>query len=141
MIDRTCIVLIMLVLILSTMGTIITYGEETSIDEKIKEAYKIVYKLGKMGINVRDFVDKLNEAQKLIEEHHYDEAEKLVDEVLEDAKRLEEQAPSIVFWRDFTKAMTVVGLASIPVATYLFLPRIYLDMWYKLKRKWVVKKK
>ncbi|WFO74577.1 hypothetical protein J4526_05695 [Desulfurococcaceae archaeon MEX13E-LK6-19] len=141
MFNRTRIVLIIFVLTALTIGTIITYGEETTtIDNKIVEAYKIVYKLGRMGIDVKNLIDKLNEAQKLIDEQHYDEAEKLIDEVLEDARRLEEQAPSIVFWRDFTKAMTVVCLASIPVLTYLFLPRIYLDMWYKLKRKWVVKK-
>lgn len=110
------------------------------VEEKIVYAYKIVYELGRMGIDVSSLVDKLNEARKLIDKGDYGGAEKIVDEVISEAEALKKEAPGIVFWRNFRKAVTVVCLASIPILTYFFLPRVYLEAWYRLKRKWVVRK-
>lgn len=37
------------------------------------------------------------------------------------------------------KATTVALLASIPIAVYLLLPRAYLYLWFRVRRKWVVR--
>jgi len=115
--------------------------DKSIVEVKIVEAYKILYRISKMGVDVGDLVDRLDEAQKLLDKGDVAGAEKIIDEVLENASRLEEEAGMIVFVNNVCKALTVSAIASIPIFTYFFFPRIYLELWYRLKRKWVVVKK
>ncbi|MEM1773306.1 MAG: hypothetical protein QXQ71_05760 [Desulfurococcaceae archaeon] len=47
---------------------------------------------------------------------------------------------SYVFWRNIKLGLTIGFIASIPLLTYFFLPRTWAYIWFKTRRKWVVKK-
>lgn len=147
---KTLPLLLVAILVCVVLGNAVAHGlsheccilvDKSIVEEKIVEAYKILYKLSRMGVDVGDLVDRLDEAQKLLDKGDVVGAEKIIDGVLEDASRLEEEAGMIVFVNNVCKALTVSAIASIPVFTYFFFPRIYLELWYRLKKKWVVVKK
>lgn len=54
--------------------------------------------------------------------------------------RLEENYASFTFWRNLEVTVTILSLVSIPILTYVFLPRVWALVWFKTRRKWIVKK-
>ncbi|MFN3268655.1 MAG: hypothetical protein ACK416_05300 [Zestosphaera sp.] len=94
--------------------------------------------LSSRGVDVESVVDLLNKA---IDEYvsgdvekasaYLDEARKIVDVLKAGA---ESTYSAIVV----AKTLTVVGLVLIPVIVYFMLPRLYLYLWFRLRRKWVV---
>lgn len=91
------------------------------------------------GVDVGLVIDLLNKA---ISEYSSGSIEK-AREYLEEAKRrvesLKMEAESTYIKIIAIKAVTVASLASIPPLIYFILPRLYLYLWFKLHRKWIVR--
>jgi hypothetical protein len=59
----------------------------------------------------------------------------------QELRRLEGEFQSYMFWKTAGVAARVTLLLSIPVITYVFLPRLWAYVWFKTRRKWIVRKK
>ncbi|AFK50870.1 hypothetical protein TCELL_0445 [Thermogladius calderae 1633] len=59
----------------------------------------------------------------------------------EELSSLESSYSSFVTWRYITLAGTVVGFASIPIAVYFLLPRAWAYLWFKTRKKWLVRRR
>ena len=104
--------------------------------------YKDVVELSRLGIDVDGLVSKLSLALDLIVEdspESISKAESIVNEVRSEVYKLKSEANYYVMYRSLYKYSVVTLLALIPIATYYLLPRIYLIMWFKLRRRWVVR--
>ncbi len=104
--------------------------------------YKDVVELSRLGVNVDVLVSKLSLALELLSDgssESISKAELIVNEVKSEVYRLKSEANYYVMYKSLYKYSVVTLLALIPVVIYYLLPRIYLIMWFRFRRRWVVK--
>ncbi len=110
------------------------------VEARVVSLYEEAYKLAKRGIDVEEVVHMLDQALKLARQGDTGEAQRLLEEASRRLDTLSSQADSILLRARLEKYLTVAVLASIPVATYLLLPRLYLRLWYRSRKRWVVER-
>ncbi|MCC6017287.1 MAG: hypothetical protein LM582_09660 [Desulfurococcaceae archaeon] len=91
------------------------------------------------GVNVTDVVRKLDEVVELYERGDIDRARDILNDIEVEVLELEKIADNVYRSIVISKAITIAFLVSIPVAVYYFLPRVYLYIWFKLRRRWLVR--
>lgn len=91
------------------------------------------------GVNVTDVVKKLDEVVELYERGDIDRARDILNDIEVEVLELEKIADNVYRSIVISKAITIAFLVSIPVAVYYFLPRVYLYIWFKLRRRWLVR--
>ena len=138
--NRAGIILFILLIFISMTTIAYSQPSEESLRTRLTELYVRVYRLGREGINVTKVVSELNLAVKYIDSGRYSDADKILDNVEAEVTHLEDVSGSIIFWSNFHKYSTVAVLLSIPVLTYFILPRIYMMIWYRLRRRWIARR-
>lgn len=104
--------------------------------------YREVLELDALGVDVSGLVSKLSLALDLMSDgapESVSKAELIISEVRSEVSRLKSEANYYVMYRSLLKYSAIAAFALIPVATYFLLPRIYLIMWFRFRRRWVVK--
>ena len=96
-------------------------------------------KLHSMGVNTTSVVEKLSSAVEAYEHGDSEKAWALLNEARKIVEELEKGAGETYSRLLLLKAATVTLLASIPIAVYLLLPRVYLYLWFRVRRRWVVR--
>ncbi len=109
-------------------------------ESRIIELYKRIYLLGKEDIYVKDLIRDLNRVLAYIDEGDLDAASNLLDDIEARVDRLEARSGDILFWMNFRKYSVAAALISLPILAYVFIPRIYLEAWYRLRRRWRVRR-
>jgi len=99
------------------------------------DLYVEVAKLAQQGIDVSNLVEKLMEAHEALTNGRSFNLSVIKAEI----DNIKRDAPKIILYKNIVKGFSVGGLISIPILIYLFLPRVYLYIWYKSRRRWVVK--
>ncbi|MEM2848636.1 MAG: hypothetical protein QXM79_07705 [Zestosphaera sp.] len=106
---------------------------------EVESIMKDLEYLHSRGVDVGLVVDLLNRAiseyfggDVRVARTHLEEARRAVED-------LKAGAESTYFRIIAVKTATVACLASIPLVVYFALPRLYLYLWFKLHRKWVVR--
>ena len=110
---------------------------------KFTELFRYVEELSSEGMNVSLIVSELNDVLTLIEENTTESLTKAMDRLRDielEVSELRGELSSFKFWRDVSLATKIAVLASIPILMYLLLPRVYISLWFKCRRRWVVKK-
>ncbi|AFH42523.1 hypothetical protein IOK49_03455 [Fervidicoccus fontis] len=131
------IVIISPFIIVSSQSSEDVIGTNSTITQLLGE---IVY-LYDHGVNVSQLVNKLNYAVKLEQEGNITASSLIISQLQENISALMPSAESNYYKIIALKIIEIILLLSIPVLTYVFLPRIYLSIWYRSRRKWLVKKK
>ncbi len=111
------------------------------VKEEFIKLYVEVAELGKEGVNVTPLVHELSKALKLINEGTNESlvrAEYVLSHVRSEVESLKAESPRIVLMNDFRKYGTAAAIATIPVALYFLLPRAYLAIWFRVRKRWVV---
>ncbi len=145
---RPLTLLVVILYVCSVLCTYVAHAEYgvTSYEEvwgKFTELFRYVEELSSEGMNVSLIVSELNDVLTLIEENTTESLTKAMDRLRDielEVSELRGELPSFKFWRDVTLVTKVAILASIPILTYLLLPRVYISLWLKYRRRWVVKK-
>lgn len=136
-------VLLLTILLVSTLVAVFPQkivAQENPYEDELINLYKRVYQLGREGINVTSIVDELNLVIKYLDEGDLDSATTLIQKIDVELSELERNSGDILFWMNFNKYSVAAALISIPIITYFLLPRIYLMTWYRLRRRWIVKR-
>ena len=141
------ILLIFLLFSLSLTYTV-AQGQTLVTRERVWEFFLEVYSkteyLGSKGINVSVIVDDLNRVLDLLyrgDNSSLEEAYNILLELNTTCNRLLEELPSVILWRNIRLYSTVGVLASIPILSYIFIPRLYVKTWYRFRKKWLVSEK
>jgi hypothetical protein len=129
-----CIVLL-LVLALSALPVVQGSDFDSEVGVLVEEAGKLYSK----GVDVAMVIEKLDNAIALYESGRVDEAYAALSEARSMIMDLSSVADQVYYYNTLVKAVTVAVLAVIPIAIYLLLPRIYLYVWFKTRRKWIVR--
>ncbi|RLG60686.1 hypothetical protein DRN84_04330 [Candidatus Geothermarchaeota archaeon] len=97
-----------------------------------------MYKLGKEGINVTSIVHELNTVVKYIDDGDPSKALDLLTKISSEVSDLEDRSGDIILWNNIYRYGSVAILLSIPVLAYLIIPRVYIEIWYRLRRRWSI---
>jgi len=110
------------------------------LEEKVKTLFNEVYVLSERGINVSSAVEELDKGVKALNQGQCNKAETYLQSAEDKINALRENADTVILQKNIIKWATVGILAAIPIVTYLLLPRIYMGLWFRYRRKWKVRK-
>uniref|UniRef100_A0A7C4FE87 Uncharacterized protein n=1 Tax=Ignisphaera aggregans TaxID=334771 RepID=A0A7C4FE87_9CREN len=128
-------VLVLCILLLAPMLTARTEDLDLEVAILVDRASK----LHSMGVNTTNVVEKLSSAVEAYEHGDFEKAWAHLNEARKIVEELEKGAGEAYSRLLLLKVATVALLASIPIAVYLLLPRAYLYLWFRVRRKWVVR--
>jgi len=140
---RTFLYLLMLTLSLTIIHQMIILaysGDNLSeIDSLVSSIMKDLEYLESREVNVSSLIHRVDEDIKGLEKDpgnatYIKDLESIRDEI----KALKSDAENIYIINNIIRYSTAVGIGLVPVAVYILLPRIYLYIWYKTRRKWIV---
>jgi len=112
--------------------------EGQSVWDKWLYAYRLVIELSRSGINVSEHLELLNQSLHYIEIGDYDKASRILDQVIPELENDYIALGSYAFQENVRKYSIVAALLSLPPLFYYLFPRAYLEVWYRLKRNWIV---
>ncbi|MEM1541159.1 MAG: hypothetical protein QW101_00285 [Ignisphaera sp.] len=133
------IVLMVLVLAVSISSSCISIHSDSGIFEEFLKLYIEVADLARKGVDVSYIVCKLKEVHEAIQNNRTEYAKLLLLNLSTEVEYLRERAPTIVMYKNIAKMSMVVAIASIPLILYIVFPRLYIYVWFKARRKWVIK--
>lgn len=108
-------------------------------DTIIAEYIARVRRLEAKNVDTSLVVELINEAVEKYQEGDDTSALQILGEVDSLLDSLERSADQVYYQYVFSKAIIVIVLALIPILVYTLLPRIYLYLWFKTRRKWIVR--
>lgn len=97
--------------------------------------------LGRRGVDVSNIVGGLKKVLELLESGDITSLEKaseLMDEVERNIFFLERNADNMLLMENLRKYSTAGALLLIPLLFYYLFPRLYLALWFRVRRRWVV---
>lgn len=109
--------------------------------------YLVLYRrtadLGRQGINVSSIVNELIIVLELInkgDKRSLERADELLNTIENKVINLERNADNILLVRNLKKYGIAAVMLSIPLLFYLLFPRLYLIIWFRIRRRWIVEK-
>jgi hypothetical protein len=111
----------------------------SEIDSLVSSIMKDLEYLKSREVNVSSLIQRVNEDIKGLEKDpgnatYIKDLESIRDEI----KALKSDAENIYIINNIIRYSTAVGIGLVPVAVYILLPRIYLYIWYRTRRRWIV---
>jgi hypothetical protein len=131
----TVYIALLLVLAVSALPVVQGSDFDSEVGVLVEEAGRLYSK----GVDVAVVIEKLDNAIALYESGRVDEAYAALSEARSMIMDLSSVADRVYYYNTMVKAVTVAVLAVIPIAIYILLPRIYLYVWFKTRRKWIVR--
>jgi len=126
--------IMLLLLLLVVLPVVLSSDFDSEISILVERTNELYSK----GLNVTIILEKLNYAITLYEEGSVEEASVLLREVESFIEDMSITASNVYLVNMVKKVVTIIVLAAIPVIVYFLLPRLYLYVWYKTRRKWIV---
>lgn len=133
--DLMKMTLFLLFITLSTTQITLT---QSDIYRDIEDLVDDIEYLSSRGVDVSQVIRILNEAHELIVENRLDEAKILVDNAKNTISQLHRESNVVYQKIILEKVLKITSFASLPFIVYFTLPRIYLYLWYRPRRKWLV---
>jgi len=140
---RTFLYLLMLTLSLTIIHQMIILaysGDNLSeIDSLVSTIMKDLEYLESREVNVSSLIQRVNEDIKGLEKDPGNATYiKDLESIREEIKALKSDAENIYIINNIIRYSTAVGIGLVPIAVYILLPRIYLYIWYRTRRRWIV---
>jgi len=126
---------LILVMILASSSVLVVCDP---LDERVSALLSDLEYLNSMGVDVENLTKSLNTAIKLYESNRSSEA--LLENLSAEIQVLKSRAEEIHFRMMLSRYLGAASVLSLPVVAYLVIPRIYLYVWYRVHRDWLVKK-
>ncbi len=133
------IIIVVLVLIASTTLNAASAPSREEILERSLNILKRLQYLESRHENVTQLVNQVNTAVQLAQKGNISTAEKILDNVEANVSRLETGAETHYKIYIAVKTAEVATVLSIPVLFYYGFPRLYLYIWFRVRRRWQVK--
>ncbi len=127
-----------LVLLLAA-STIIAFCDP--LDDRVSSLLRDLEYLSSRGVDVSNITRSLDEAVKLYEANRTSEAIALLDNISSEVNALKAQAEDVYFRSTVARYATVALILSTPLAAYIAIPRIYIYLWFRLRRGWLVERR
>ncbi|MEM0015073.1 MAG: hypothetical protein QXX81_07540 [Zestosphaera sp.] len=106
--------------------------------ERFISIYSRVADLGRKGIDVSQYVEALDEVLELLKVGDISRAEEIMDSISTNLSSVESKVGEILLVNNLKRYGTALTLLITPLLTYLLLPRVYIYLWFRSRRKWVI---
>jgi len=132
--------LIAIILIAVTLSRLSIFTAQVDIDGEVSRVLRDLEYLSSRGVDVRGLVERLNEALELYQRGDVGGALSAIKEVEARASTLKGTAEAVYMASTAYRYGVAAALLSTPALVYLLLPRIYLLLWYRSRRRWSVRR-
>jgi hypothetical protein len=142
-VSRLLLLTPLLALLLLVATPLVATSPGPGLDQLDKVVGDLVHRLRELsakGVNVTPVLVKLDEAIAAYERGDVESAERALDEAISVLSELEARADEVYRFIVLSKVLAVAGLVSIPILVYTLLPRVYLYLWFKTRRRWLVRR-
>jgi len=112
---------------------------DVQIIDRALEDLKKLQILSEKGINVSKLVEELNEVVMIVQRGDLESARIKLVTIEDEILKLEAEADRYYIVSTIMRYAKVVGILVIPIIFYLLFPRIYLYIWFRSRRRWVLK--
>lgn len=137
---RVIVVLIVVALLtLPVFDAPVLLAEQADVYIQIGEIVGMLEELYRKGVDVAGIVKDLNTIIQLASSGNKGEALARLEQVKNKLREVEYVAESIYITKTVSKYVLVGFIASIPIVVYLVLPRVYLYLWYSVRKRWIVR--
>lgn len=139
----TTVALLVALAILASIPSTTSYslqdtGELSSFDSRIGGITHRISRLQEMGANVSSLIVLVNKAVDYAENGDYTSANRILNSVEENITRMEPIVEHQHMIRTVERYVLVGLLLALPLLVYWGLPRLYLYLWFRVKRRWIV---
>lgn len=131
----------LLILLLSCYQALAYNTYEVCSEENLARILKELEYLSDKRIDVDDLVRELDATVRLCESGERSKAEEILINVAVKVGSLLSEAERVYTLKLIETVVKVVSLSLVPVLVYLFLPRVYLSLWYRSRKSWYVVRK
>jgi len=111
---------------------------------RIKEIFSVIEEAGSEGMNVTDIINDLNTAIYLLRKGDKDSLERakvILDKAYARAIEILRELPEYRMNKYLSLYLRIALILSIPIMVYFLLPRLYLELWYRFRKHWVITRK
>lgn len=143
-----CMLLVLTPVFLTVYNGTISHGQGLVVKEelwsRIKEIFSIIEEAGSEGMNVTDVINDLNTAIYLLRKGDKDSLERakvILDKAYTRANEILRELPEYRMNKYLSLYSRVALILSIPIMVYFLLPRLYLELWYRFRKHWVIARK
>lgn len=133
------LVLIGLAITLVFSPTTCSEGSRDHVYQRWLNTYREVAVLGREGLNVSMLVEKLSRALVLIDRGRLDEALSIIDEVDRELRVHRGKENYLLLTKHAYKVASILLIGSIPILFYIVFPRLYLEVWFRTRKRWIVR--
>ncbi len=130
---------IMLLLLITSLLGMPNIALGKDLDAVIAEYAERVQQLEAKHVDTHSVVEKINEAVMAYEQGDYARASSILGEADSLLMELEKSSQQAYIFYTISKALSVAVLALTPLLVYIILPRAYVYLWFKTRRKWIVR--
>jgi len=111
------------------------------LDDRVSPIIKDLEYLSSRGVDVSNLTRRLDAAIRLYEANRTSEAVSLLDNVSSDVQSLKAAAEEVYLRKTVAKYSLAVFVLSLPLVAYLVIPRVYVYVWFRLHRGWLVERR
>ena len=120
-------------------GIIIDSVLAIDIDNDVGSIIRDLEYLYSKHVDISSIVQELNQAIKLWEQGEKDKALEILKNIKKEIQKLKSIANDIDLQYRIVKYIKIGIIISIPILIYFLLPRAYLYIWYRTRRKWIIR--
>ncbi|MEM4498546.1 MAG: hypothetical protein QXH57_00320 [Sulfolobales archaeon] len=129
-------------LVILFLMVLVVHASVEGVEKEFLSIYKELVELSTLGIDVSDLIKELSVILELMDDGSNEsitKAESLLKDIRTRLEILKSKASYEILYVNLIKYSSITLLALIPVATYLLLPRVYLKVWFKVRKRWVIR--
>jgi len=129
-------------LVILFLMVLVVHASVEDVEKEFLSIYKELVELSTLGIDVSDLIKELSVILELMDDGSNEsitKAESLLKDIRTRLEILKSKASYEILYVNLIKYSSITLLALIPVATYLLLPRVYLKVWFKVRKRWVIR--
>ncbi|MEM0453148.1 MAG: hypothetical protein QXO98_00610 [Sulfolobales archaeon] len=129
-------------LVMPFLIVLVVHAGVGDIENEFLSIYKELVELSTLGVDVSDLIKELSVVLELIGDGSNESIAKAESKLKDVRARLEilkSRASYETLYMNLIKYSSITLLALVPVVTYFLLPRVYLKVWFKVRRRWVIR--
>ncbi len=102
------------------------------------KTYRLVKAIAEEGGDTSKYLEKLNETYTLIARGESDRAIHELEKLYSDALKYYHELDASYKLMIASKIIILLLILSTPIIFYIVFPRIYLEVWFRTRKNWVV---
>ena len=134
-------IILLLITILITSYLALCTDNIDILRDEFMNVYRDVVSLARRGIDVSKLVHELSKVLDLInrgDSESLTKARSMLIDISNQVEMIKSRASNVILINNIIKYSTVASIISIPILFYFLFPRIYIALWFRIRRRWII---